>query len=133
MPLAIVVAASMMVISPAAVAQASVTQHSTCTADVQGLMCNPGDRVLEAPTVNESSVGAPVPQAATKTASVLQPLSNTQMERLADILLGLTYFVLPVGLGVGLFLYDRHQAQRTATLEAQIKLLEKLWHQSPQA
>lgn len=60
-------------------------------------------------------------------------LSRTQMEQMANILLALIYLVLPIGFSVGLVLHDRHQAQRTATLEAQIKLLEKLWHQSPQA
>ncbi|XHX79110.1 MAG: hypothetical protein RBJ76_04025 [Stenomitos frigidus ULC029] len=60
-------------------------------------------------------------------------LSRTQMEQIANILLALIYLVLPIGFSVGLVLHDRHQAQRTAALEAQIKLLEKLWHQSPQA
>ena len=60
-------------------------------------------------------------------------LNRTQMEQMANMLLALIYLVLPIGFSIGLVLHDRHQAQRTATLEAQIKLLEKLWHQSPQA
>jgi hypothetical protein len=60
-------------------------------------------------------------------------LNRTQMEQMANILLALIYLVLPIGFSVGLLLHDRHQAQRTATLEAQIELLEKLWHRSPQA
>ncbi|WP_146141083.1 hypothetical protein [Stenomitos frigidus] len=72
---------------------------------------------------------------ATTSAPAVSPklLSAAQMERIADILLGLFYFVLPVGLGLGIFLHDRYQQHRASILEEQIKLLEKLWEQSPQA
>lgn len=134
--LAIVATASMMTIVPAAVAQSSVTQglgrssiaattqHSTCGADAQGLTCNASNRELE------DAVLVQAPQASA--ALLPQLLSNAQMESIADVLLELLYFVLPVGFGIGLFLHDRHQAQRTAILEAHIKLLEKLWKQTPQ-
>lgn len=102
-------------------------QPSTCAADVQGLRCN-----LSNPTLKDATQRQASPTTASAVA-LMQPLSNAQMERLSDILLGLLYFVLPIGFGIGLFLHDRQQAQRMATLEAQIKLLERLWNQTPQA
>lgn len=93
---------------------------STCATDPQGLMCDGDPRELE---------GA----VASQTSQTLPALSDRQMEQLSDLLLGLLYFVMPIGFGLGLFLHDRYQAYRAATLEAQIKLLEKLWEQTPQA
>ncbi|MBD2074426.1 hypothetical protein H6F86_11125 [Phormidium sp. FACHB-592] len=86
-------------------------------------------------TIAAPSVAQMVPVQAGHATLATSPLSlsRTQMEQMANILLALIYLVLPLGFSVGLVLHDRHQAQRTATLEAQIKLLEKLWHQSPQA
>ena len=86
-------------------------------------------------TIAAPSVAQTVPVQAGHAIVATSPLglSRTQMEQMANILLALIYLGLPVGFSIGLLLHDRHQAQRTATLEAQIKLLEKLWHQSPQA
>ncbi len=86
-------------------------------------------------TIAAPSVAQMVPSQAghVTLAASSRGLNRTQMEQMANMLLALIYLVLPIGFGVGLVLHDRHQAQRTATLEAQIKLLEKLWHQSPQA
>ncbi|XGV99357.1 MAG: hypothetical protein ACAF41_10530 [Leptolyngbya sp. BL-A-14] len=115
------------VLSPSAIrsgADATV-QHPTCAIDPQGLMCTTSSHELEALPVSS--------QASVQTGTMLHPLTNEQMERLSDILLGILYFVLPVGFGLTLFLHDRYQSYRTATLDAQIKLLEKLWEQSPQA
>ena len=86
-------------------------------------------------TSAQASVAKTMPVQTTHATIATSPLglSRTQMEQMANMLLALIYLVLPVGFSIGLLLHDRHQAQRTATLEAQIKLLEKLWHQSPQA
>jgi hypothetical protein len=86
-------------------------------------------------TIAAPSVAHTVPSQAGHATVAASPLglNRTQMEQMANILLALIYLGLPVGFSIGLLLHDRHQAQRTATLEAQIKLLEKLWHQSPQA
>jgi hypothetical protein len=111
-------------IAPSALSQGvarstATVQHSTCASDPQGSMCS-SQRELDS---------AATPQ----TVAMLPALSDAQMEQLSDVLLGLLYFVLPIGFGIGLFIHDRHQAERAAALEAQIKLLEKLWEQSPQA
>ena len=86
-------------------------------------------------TIAAPSVAHTVPSQAGHATVAASPLglNRTQMEQMANMLLALIYLVLPIGFSIGLVLHDRHQAQRTATLEAQIKLLEKLWHQSPQA
>ncbi|HEY9655372.1 MAG TPA: hypothetical protein V6C50_07755 [Crinalium sp.] len=86
-------------------------------------------------TIAAPSIAHTVPSQESHATLATSPLgmSRTQMEQMANILLALIYLVVPIGFSVGLVLHDRHQAQRTATLEAQIKLLEKLWHQSPQA
>lgn len=85
-------------------------------------------------TIAAPSIAHTVPVQAGHATLATSPLglSRTQMEQMANILLALIYVVLPIGFSVGLVLHDRHQAQRTATLEAQIKQLEKIWHQSPQ-
>ncbi len=129
-----------MSIAPAALSQNSassktvqatpdaVVQHSICVSDPQGLMCNSNQ-----PNVNAATATTQASRASAHTVTVLPTLSKAQMERVSDVLLGLLYFVLPIGFGIGLFMHDRRQAERAATLEAQIQLLEKLWEQSPQA
>lgn len=103
----------------------TVVQRSTCVRDPQGLMCNANS--------NEIDQLPLTPQTSVHTATVLQPLTHVQMEQLSDLLLGVLYFVLPIGFGLTLLLHDRDEAYRAAMLDNQIKLLEKLWEQSPQA
>lgn len=134
MPLATVcfMLAGASLVAPSALSQdvarstpSAVTPNSTCAIESQGLMCNVDQHELETPSASS--------QASINAASLLQPSTNAQMEQLSNVLLGFLYFVLPVGFGLGLFLHDRYQAYRSAMLDAQIKLLEKLWEQSPQA
>ncbi len=101
----------------------TITPHLICTADAHGSMCNP-----ESPALKFDGEHNQAAQETTKVA-LPQPLSNVQMEHLTDLLLGLIYVVMPVGLGLSIFLHDRHQA----TIDAQIERLEKLWQQSSQA
>lgn len=103
--------------------------QATCTTDPQGLMC-PADASGEHVVDSPSTV---VPSSISDSETVAHGLTAAQMELISNVLLGLLYFVLPVGFGLGIFLHDRYQARRSATLAAQIKLLEKLWEQSPQA
>jgi hypothetical protein len=124
--------AGVALVAPSALSQdaarstpSAVAPYSACAIDPQGLMCSADQQALAAPSASV--------QANTNAVTILQPLTNAQMEQLSNVLLGFLYFVLPVGFGLGLFLHDRYQAYRAATLDAQIKLLEKLWEQSPQA
>lgn len=130
----------MMTIAAASIAQPAVAQASTtqrigqstsktttpyliCTAEAHGSMCNPEGSTLKSD--GEHKHAAPE---ATKFA-LSQSLSNVQMEHFADLLLRLIYVVMPVGLGLSIFLHDRHRAM----INAQIERLEKLWQQSSQA
>jgi hypothetical protein len=72
---------------------------------------------------------------ASTTAAAATPhfLSPAQQESICNILLGTLYFVLPVGLGLAIFLNDRYSNYRSALLHQQIQLLERLWHQNPQS
>ena len=142
-------ASGVVAIAPSALSQSatpgrseSVSQQVFCTRNPQGLRCHPANHASEvgiaSPTAtSSSSPAAPSQRHASKLHSFelhsFEPISAEQMERLSNVLLGLLYFVLPAGFGLGLFLHDRHQSSRAAVLEAQIKLLEKLWKQSPQA
>lgn len=47
-------------------------------------------------------------------------------------LLKFIFFVLPSGVCLAIFLYDRYCVYRTALLKEQIEMLERLWQQSMQ-
>ena len=134
---------SVVAIAPSALSQSATptvsetaSQQALCMNDPQGLMChsaNPASEpVIASPTAVSSTPAASSQRHASELHS-FELISAEQMERLSGVLLGLLYFVLPAGFGLGLFLHDRHQQYRAAMLEAQIQLLEKLWKQSPQA
>ena len=60
--------------------------------------------------------------------TVVPPLlSPAQQKSVSDLLLGLIYFVLPGGLVLGIFLYDKYCVYRTALIKQQIENLERLW------
>ena len=61
-----------------------------------------------------------------------QLFDNAQQEAISQILLGFIYFVLPVGVGLSIFLHDKCVQQRSATLNKQIEILEQVWKQTPQ-
>ena len=128
------VASGLMAIVPSGLSQSTVsvvqekTQRSSCTTDPKVSMCGSSTAASE-PVAAPASNATPI----SNLAASPQLLNAEQMEQLSDTLLGLLYFALPVGAGLGLFLHDRYQDQRAALLEAQIKLLERLWEQSPQA
>jgi hypothetical protein len=112
--------------NPAQAMPENAAQRSTCISDPQSLTCSP------ASPSSKAVVTSPAASTATNPSAPAPLLSAEQQKRLSDMLFGLLYFVLPAGFGLGLFLHDRYQNHRAATLEAQIKLLEKLWEQSPQ-
>lgn len=51
----------------------------------------------------------------------------TTQKSITNTLLGFIYFVLPCGLVLRIFLYDKYYADRAAVLEKQVELLESLW------
>jgi len=58
-----------------------------------------------------------------------QLLSPAQQKSIADILLGFGY-LLPFSTCLGILLYDKYCAYRSAMLNQQIEMLESLWKQT---
>jgi hypothetical protein len=62
---------------------------------------------------------------------VPQLLSPAQQKSIANIALWIGYLV-PCGACLGIFLYDKYCAYRSALLKEQIDMLERLWKQTSQ-
>jgi hypothetical protein len=62
---------------------------------------------------------------------VPQVLSPAQQKSIANIALWIGY-LLPCGACLGIFLYDKYSAYRSAILKEQIEMLERLWKQTHQ-
>ncbi len=78
------------------------------------------DHSLERQIATQSYKSSPV--------TVVPPLvSPAQQKSIADILLVLIYFVLPGGLVLGMFLYDKYYIYRAGVIQEQIDLLERLY------
>jgi hypothetical protein len=116
-------------IAPAAFGQSMTLQkgrveveHLTCTKDTQGLMCKP--------QVQDSKVVPQAAMAADSTAAISAPqwISAGQLSSFSDVLLGGLYFVLPVGVGLAMFLHD----EQTKRFAKRIDRLERLWNNHPQ-
>lgn len=60
-----------------------------------------------------------------------QVLTPAQQGSIANILLGVGY-LLPCGICLGIFVYDKYCAYRVTVLNKQIESLEKVWEQSIQ-
>lgn len=80
---------------------------------------------------NDLEVGVPESLKVTSIKTVPPKLSSAELELISNVLLGFLYFVLPIGIGLGIFLYDKYSSYRSAVLAQQITILERLWMQSP--
>ena len=60
-------------------------------------------------------------------------VSPALSHEIADILLGICYFGLPISLGLAIWLYDKRTSDRLGQLKEQIDLLERIWHRNLQA
>jgi hypothetical protein len=115
-------------------------QHLVCVPQGQRLLCDvekkedsPGASWTRESAGNQVSENEANPTQSLKssTLTVVPPLlTPAQQGTIADILLGFTYFVLPCGLALAIFWHDKYSAYRTAAIEEQIELLERLWKQS---
>lgn len=100
--------------------EAEAALHLVCTKEAEHFICNPAAN-QPAPNVEENAVKARV------TATLVpQFFTPTAQAAIADVLLGVTY-LLPVGLGLGIFLYDRYAHYRASLLQQQINSLEQIW------
>jgi hypothetical protein len=109
-------------------------QHLTCVKDTQGLMCKTEQRDSQSTqkTADVREAGTAKSLKASTLMPVPQLLSSAQLEFISNVLLGFLYLVLPVGLGLGIFLHDKYYAYRSNLLSTQMELLERLWKQSSQ-
>lgn len=90
-----------------------------CTQQADHFICNPASGELPT-TMHSSAITATI---------VPQFFTSTEQSTISDVLLGITY-LLPLGLGLGIFLYDRYANYRTALLRQQINVLERIWQRS---
>lgn len=58
-----------------------------------------------------------------------QLLNQTQQKQIARMLLWFFSF-MPIGTWIGIIMYDKYQAYRTAVYRRQVELLERMWQQS---
>lgn len=72
----------------------------------------------------------PTPTVATASIAHTALTNPTLDKQLADVLLGICYVGLPVGVTLAILLHDKHAHDRHARLKAQVALLERLWKQS---
>ena len=109
-------------------------QHFVCVKQAQHFVCdleNSGkrDRSLASNQGSVNEAKATESLNSSNVVTVVPSLTPTQQESVANIFIWLTY-LLPLGLGLGLFLYDKYWAYRSAVLHKQIDLLERLWQYS---
>lgn len=112
-------------------------QHLVCIKQGQHFLCDveksgQHDRVSDSvPAARERQAAdkevKPTQSGESTDTVVPQLLSSTQQETIANILIGFIYLVLPCGLGLGIFLYNKYRVHRAAIIQEQIELLEKLW------
>ncbi len=110
-------------------------EHLVCVKEEQHLLCD----VENSRQRDKKEAGN---QAAVKLAKVSVPLKSStvtvvgqllspaQQKTIANMILGFSYLVLPCGLALGIFLYDKYFVYRSAVLNEQIEFLERLWKQS---
>jgi hypothetical protein len=78
------------------------------------------------PTQGSALTSTEAQVTATVTPSLFSPAEQAM---LSDLMLGLAY-LLPVGLGLSLFLSDRYAHYRTAVMKHQVETLERIWQQT---
>lgn len=99
-----------------------------CVKKSQDFICQqknkaqPGNDSLQ----NQGTAGA------TRITAIIVPqlLSPAQQGLMANILIGLGY-LLPAGLGLGIYIYDRYADYRCGVIKQQVETLERIWEQSP--
>ena len=135
--LAVCVAASGLLASAQAAFAQSV-EHQTNREEAQHLLCvKQGEHLLcdvePNPESDNAAKDAQTSQSLKSSTATVTPqlLTPVQQKFIENTLLGLSY-LLPCGLLLGLFLYDKYSDYRLAVLNQQIEHLEKLWKQSTQ-
>ncbi|HEY9674838.1 MAG TPA: hypothetical protein V6D11_25585 [Waterburya sp.] len=110
-------------------------QHLVCTKEGEHFLCNVekrGERDRESANQNAVKKIQSSDKLKSSTVNVApQLLSSEQQRVIVNILLGIG-FLIPCGALLGICLYDKYCAYRSAVLKEQIELLERLWKQTSQ-
>ncbi|MBD3881906.1 hypothetical protein IFO70_09080 [Phormidium tenue FACHB-886] len=119
-------AASMLVAAPAfGIQPANAAQpFSGCLQAGQRSFCDAPAHISAAPAAEN-----PAPNLATAPIAHTALINPTIDKQLADILLGICYIGLPVGVTLAILLHDKHTYDRDIRLKAQVALLERIWKQ----
>lgn len=102
--------------------EADAALHLVCVKQSEQFLCQPQPTgQTQTPALTDDVV----------VTATLTPqfLTAAQQDWLCNILLGVTY-LLPVGLGLGLFMSDRYTKYRATVLNQQIQVLERIWQQN---
>ena len=110
-------------------------QHLVCVKEGQHLLCDieksgkhDTESAYQGPV---KEVKAPLDLKSSTVNVVSQGLSPAQQKSIANILLGIGY-VIPCSTCLGMFLYDKYCAYRSAVLKEQLEILERVWKQTAQ-
>jgi hypothetical protein len=108
--------------------EAETPLHLVCEKAAEQLICQPDPAPAQA-----SATGADFSSSHTQTTATIEPgfFSPDHQAMLSNWLLGLAY-LLPIGLGLGIFLGDRYANYRAAIIKHQIEVLERIWQQAQQ-
>ena len=101
-----------------------------CLGTAPGAIAQEAQPQVKAQAIEQSNQ-QPVNSTTSQPAAVPQ-FDAAAQEEIAQMLLGFIYFVLPVGVGLSIFLHDKYAQKRSATLNQQIEVLEISLHQTPQ-
>lgn len=103
--------------------EAESALHLVCVKEAQHFICQPD--------ASSQPVQGSTPTNTNQITATMQPqvLTSTQQEWISNLLIGMAY-LLPVGLGLGIFMYDRYMRYRATLLQHHIETLERIWQQN---
>ncbi|HBE19868.1 MAG TPA: hypothetical protein DEG17_11135 [Cyanobacteria bacterium UBA11149] len=107
--------------------QAEDIEHLSCTKQGQKLICD--IETMDSQTAPSRSPSEQQLSVPTRT----YLLSPNLDEKLANILLGISFIGLPVGLILLILWFDKHAAEQDSQLQSQIEALERIWNQTSQS
>jgi hypothetical protein len=102
--------------------------HLVCVKAAEQLICQPDPAPAQA-----SATRAGFSSSHIQTTATIEPVffSTAEQSMLSNWLLGLAY-LLPLGLGLGIFLGDRYANYRSAVIKQQMEILERIWQRAQQ-
>lgn len=103
---------------------------AVCVAVAGCLGTAPGAIAREVAAIEQSN--HPIVNTTTSQPTAVPQFDAARQEEISQMLLGFIYFVLPVGVGLSIFLHDKYAQKRSATLNQQIEVLEISFHHNPQ-